>query len=304
MNKTIRSIGAITLTLAAVAAAVFVIVHLWRYYNQAPWTRDAYVRSDVIQVAPDVSGLVTAVKVGDNAHVRRGQLLFEIDPSRYRLALDQARADLDKAQARLAQLRRESARNHHLQGLVSKETTEEGLAKVATARASVAAAKVTVARAELDMRRTQVRSPVDGYVNDRTVRLGDYVATGHAVLSVISSSAIHIDGYFEETKLEHIHVGDPVDIRLMGTHTDIAGHVTSIAWGIAGKNGTPAGDLLPEVEPTFNWVRLAQRIPVRIAIDRVPRDIRLVVGRTATVTVKAGRGRADTSRAGAPRRAP
>ncbi|NII09553.1 HlyD family secretion protein [Oleiagrimonas sp. C23AA] len=288
MNKTIRSTGAIVLTLLAVTAAVFVIVHLWRYYNDAPWTRDAYVRADVVKVAPDVSGLVTDVQVADNARVHKGQVLFVVDRSHYRLALAQAKADVAKARAALAQWRREVARDHHLKGLVSSESAEQNRARLDTAKATLDAAKVAQQRAELDMHRTQVRSPVDGYVNDRTVRVGDYVSTGHPVLSVIDRHSMRIDGFFEETKLGHIHVGDAVRIRLMGAQHDLRGHVTSIAWGIAGKNGSPSGELLPEVSPTFNWVRLAQRIPVRIAIDRVPPGLRLVVGRTATVNVLAG----------------
>lgn len=286
MKKLFRSIGSLAMTTVAVIIAAFVLVHLWHYYRDEPWTRDAYVQADVVEVAPDVGGLVTDVRVQDNDAVHRGDILFVVDQSRYRLAERQAEANVARAESSLAQWQREARRNENLSQLVSKEVAEEGRAKVDTAQADLAAEQVALDRAKLNLERTVVRSPRDGYVNDRTVRVGDYVTTGHAVLSVVDAGSVHVDGYFEETKLSHIHLGDRVRIHLMGEDSALSGHVQSLAAGIADRNRSPGNNLLPNVNPTFNWVRLAQRVPVRIAIDSVPKGVRLIVGRTATVAVQ------------------
>lgn len=285
MKKLLKILGPIVLTLVAVVIAAVVLKHLWHYYRDEPWTRDGHLRADVIQVAPDVSGLVTAVEVTDNQPVRRGQPLFQIDRSRYQLALDQAQAAAEKATATLHQLQRESSRNHTLSDLISKEIVEEGRSKVAVGQAALDQAKNAVDLARLNLQRTTVLSPVDGFVNDRTVRVGDYVNTGHPVLSVVDRRSFHVDGYFEETKLSHIHLGQPVKIEVMGEAHLLHGHVQSIAAGIEDRDRTPGSNLLPDINPTFNWVRLAQRVPVRIKLDGDPGDVRLIVGRTATVTV-------------------
>lgn len=285
MKKILKSLGAILLTLVAVVIAAIVLVHLWRYYRDEPWTRDGHLRADVVQVAPDVSGLVTAVNVTDNQSVHRGDALFVIDRSRYELALKQAEATVEQATANLRQLQRESSRNHTLRDLISKEIVEEGRSKVDVAQAAVDAANNAVDLARLNLQRTTVHSPVDGFVNDRTVRVGDYVNTGHPVLSVVDQASFHVDGYFEETKLPRIHIGQPVKIQVMGESQVLHGHVQSIAAGIEDRDRTAGANLLPDINPTFNWVRLAQRVPVRIKLDGDPGDVRLIVGRTATVTV-------------------
>ncbi|WP_454730961.1 MULTISPECIES: efflux RND transporter periplasmic adaptor subunit [Cupriavidus] len=289
MKLNLRTLGPVVLTLVVTAVAVVVVKHLWDYYTIAPWTRDGHVRADVVQIAPDVSGLVTKVLVKDNQLVRRGQPLFEIDRDRFALALQQAQATLAAQSATLAQARRESRRSQTLSEVVSKEVVEEGLAKVQQGEAAVQQAQAAVDLARLNLTRTSVLSPVDGYVNDRLPRLGDYVTTGRPVLSMVDANSFHVEGYFEETKLHGIHIGNPVDIRIMGESRVLHGHVQSIAAGIEDRDRTNGSNLLPNVNPTFNWVRLAQRIPVRIVLDEPPPDLRLVAGRTATVSVREAR---------------
>ncbi|MGO4332214.1 efflux RND transporter periplasmic adaptor subunit [Cupriavidus sp. 2TAF22] len=286
MKLNLRSLGPIVLTLVVTAVAVVVVKHLWDYYTIAPWTRDGHVRADVVQIAPDVSGLVTKVMVKDNQLVKRGQPLFEIDRDRFALALQQAQATAAAHSATLAQARREARRSQTLSEVVSKEVVEEGLAKVQAGEAALAQAQAAVSLARLNLERTVVLSPVDGYLNDRLPRLGDYVNTGRPVLSLVDSNSFHVEGYFEETKLHGIHIGNPVDIRIMGESRVLHGHVQSIAAGIEDRDRTNGANLLPNVNPTFNWVRLAQRIPVRIVLDEPPPDLRLVAGRTATVSVR------------------
>jgi len=156
--------------------------------------------------------------------------------------------------------------------------------------ANVAAASTAVEVARLNLQRTVVSSPVDGYLNDRMPRVGDYVSTGKPVLSMVDAHSFHVDGYFEETKLDRVQVNQPVDIQIMGQAHKLRGHVQSIAAGIEDRDRSNGASLLPNVNPTFNWVRLAQRIPVRITLDEVPADFRMIAGRTATVAIVAGKG--------------
>lgn len=290
MKKLIGKAGPVVLTLIVVVAAVLVGRYLWDYYTNAPWTRDGHIRADVVQIAPDVSGLITEVKVTDNQLVKRGQVLFVIDRARYALALKQAEAALAQQRAGLLQAKREAARNRGLSDLVARENIEQSEARVQQDEASVAAAATAVEVARLNLQRTVVNSPVDGYLNDRTPRVGDYVSTGKPVLSMVDAHSFHVDGYFEETKMNRVQVNQPVEIQIMGEAHKLRGHVQSIAAGIEDRDRSNGATLLPNVNPTFNWVRLAQRIPVRITLDEVPADFRMIAGRTATVAVVAGKG--------------
>ncbi|WP_353191196.1 efflux RND transporter periplasmic adaptor subunit [Pandoraea pnomenusa] len=285
MKLKLRSLGPVVLTLAVSCVAIFVLLHLWDYYTVAPWTRDGRIRADIVQIAPDVSGLITDVQVKDNQRVHRGDLLFVIDRDRYTLALKQSEANVAALRATLAQARRENARNRQLTEVVAKEVVEAGQAKVESGEAAVAQADAAVRLAKLNLERTRVVAPTDGYLNDRVPRVGDYVTTGRPVLSMVDANSLHVEGYFEETKMGGIHVGDRVEIRLMGERQVLHGHVQSIVAGIEDRDRTSGASMLPNINPTFNWVRLAQRIPVRVALDDVPEDMRLVAGRTATVTV-------------------
>ncbi len=275
----------VVITLVVLGVAVLAVRHLWGYYMDAPWTRDAHINADVVQVAPDVSGLVTDVQVLDNAAVHRDQLLFVVDRARYEIALEQARATLAQAQAVVAQLKREVERDHGVRDLVSAEEIEERRSNLDKALAAVATAQSGVDLAQLNLTRTEVRSPVDGRLTDRTVRRGDYVTAGKPVFAVLDTASLRVDGYFEETRLQHIVTGQPVEVRLMGEHRTLHGHVLSIAAGIEDRYRTQGASLLPNVNPAFDWVRLAQRIPVRVSVEDAPADLQLVVGRTATVNV-------------------
>lgn len=286
MKKTWFSIGQILLTLIVVAVAALVLWKLVGYYLFAPWTRDGHVRADVIQVAPDISGLISAVEVVDNQQVKQGQVLFVIDQARYTLALRQAQATAQQRRATLDQARREDARNRKLGNLVAAEIAEESRSRVEQGEAALADANVAIDTAKLNLQRATIVSPVDGYLNDRAPRAGEYVAAGRAVLAVVDMHSFRVDGYFEETKLRGIDIGRPVDIKVMGEPSVLRGHVQSIVAGIEDRDRTQGSNLLPNVNPAFSWVRLAQRIPVRVALDEVPADFRMIAGRTATVSVR------------------
>jgi multidrug resistance efflux pump len=286
VKKTWFSIGQILFTLVVVAIAAFVLWRLVAYYMFAPWTRDGHVRADVVQVAPDVGGLIVDVKVVDNQPVKAGQVLFVIDQARYALSLRQAQATALQRRATLDQARREDARNRTLGDLVAREITEESRSRVQQAEAALADAEVAIDTSRLNLQRTTIVSPVDGYLNDRAPRTGEFVTAGRSVLSVVDLHSFRVDGYFEETKLRGIDIGQAVDIKVMGEPTILRGHVQSIVAGIEDRDRVQGSNLLPNVNPAFSWVRLAQRIPVRIALDDVPADFRMIAGRTATVSVR------------------
>jgi RND family efflux transporter MFP subunit len=224
------------------------------------------------------------VRIGDT--VKQGQVLFIIDQARYALALRQAQATAEQRRATLDQARREDARNRKLGNLVAAEVAEESRSRVETAEAALADANVAIDTAKLNLQRTTIVSPVDGYLNDRAPRAGEFVSVGRPVLSVVDMHSFRVDGYFEETKLRGIDIGQPVDIQVMGEPNVLRGHVQSIVAGIEDRDRTQGSNLLPNVNPAFSWVRLAQRIPVRVVLDEIPKDFRMIAGRTATVSVR------------------
>ncbi len=279
------ALGRIGITLLVTAGAAYAGWQMWRHYEVEPWTRDGRVKAYVVQVAPDVTGQVVKVYVHDNQQVKAGQPLFDIDRARFELALRQGEAQVTAAQAALAQALRENKRNTQLDDLVSQETREQGQTRSDQARAALAQAVVNRDTAKLNLDRTRVVSSVDGTVTNLDLREGAYASAAHPVMAVVDGGSFYVEGYFEETKLPGIQVGDRVDVTLMGTRTPIKGRVDSFAEGIADRDRSTGANMLPNVNPTFNWVRLAQRIPVRIALDPVPANVRLVAGQTATVKV-------------------
>lgn len=259
---------------------------MWDYYMNAPWTRDGRVRADVVTVAPDVAGLVTELRVADNQPVKAGDVLFTVDPGRYRLAVEQAQANLDSAQADFRYQNAEAERYRQLRSFSVSEAERQKV-EAARDRAAGMMAQATAALdlARLNLARTEVRATVDGFVTNLQLRPGNYVAAGQPVVALIDAGSFHIVGYFEETKLARIRVGDRAEVGVMGSDRRLTGRVESIARGIADRDRTETAGQLPNVNPTFNWVRLAQRIPVRVALDPVPEGVRLVAGRTATVAI-------------------
>ena len=284
-KKILALTARVGITLLATAAALVVCVKLWQHYEVAPWTRDGRLKAYVVQVAPDVTGQVTKVYVRDNQQVKAGDPLFDLDRARFALALRQAEAQVSAAQSALGQTARENQRNTELDDLVSDEMREQGRTRGDAARAALAQAIVSRDMAKLNLARTRVTAAVSGTVTNLDLREGSYATAARPVMAVVDSSSFYVEGYFEETKLPGIALGDRVDITLMGTRQPIHGRVESIATGIADRDRTTSANMLPNVNPTFNWVRLAQRIPVRVALDPVPANVRLVAGLTATVKI-------------------
>ncbi|MBS0966140.1 HlyD family secretion protein [Acetobacter okinawensis] len=281
----LRTLIRVVLTLAVVSLAIVLGITLWNVYMIAPWTRDGRVRVYVVDVAPEVSGTVVQIPVVDNQFVHKGDPLFVLDPVRFRLAIREAQARLDGALEDLKLKRNDAKRRMGLGGIVSAEEQEVFNSNVATQIAAVDAARAALDVAKLNLQRSVLYSPVNGYVTNLNLRVGDYAAASQARMAVIDADSYWVYGYFEETKMWGVHVGDVARVKLMGYKPILAGHVVSIARGINDTNGTPDKLGLQDVNPIFTWVRLAQRIPVRIHLDHVPDSVTLAAGMTATVSV-------------------
>lgn len=283
--NTLKSISRLIVTLAFVAAAAYAGHGLWVHYMDEPWTRDARLRADVVGIAPDVSGLVSDVAVKDNQSVKKGDILFRVDGERFKIALAQTEAALEGAKAALEQARRETERQERLGDAASMQQKEQARTAADQAEATYLQAVANRDLAQLNLDRSAVKATVNGTVSNLSLRPGDYVTAGTAKVALVDTDSLRVEGYFEETKLPRIHVGDSVTIHLMGHRQTLEGHVDSIATGIEDRERTSGTGLLANINPTFSWVRLAQRVPVRINLDKVPDDIKLIAGLTATVEV-------------------
>ncbi|GGC59089.1 efflux RND transporter periplasmic adaptor subunit [Marinobacter halophilus] len=283
MGKLLR----VGITLLVVAIAVVAGSWVWNHYLYSPWTRDGRIRADVITIAPDVSGWVTQLSVKNNQAVKQGDLLFTIDDTRYQAVLAEARAKVAQSQSALELARH---RYQSRQGLsdpqaINEEDLETYRFNMESARAGHELAKAELEVARIDLERTQVVAPADGTVSNLHLRQGNYVNKGTAVLSQVKADSFYVTGYFEETKIQLVQVGQTARMTLMGGDRKLTGTVVSIARGIADINTSSNPQMLPQVQQAFNWVRLAQRIPVDIALDPVPEDIHLSAGMTVSINL-------------------
>jgi RND family efflux transporter MFP subunit len=250
-----------------------------------PWTRDGRVRADVINVAADVTGVVVDVPVKDNQPVKKGDLLMQIDPEHYQLAVKQAEAMVASRKATWEMRKVNASRRKDMDALVISAENREDASNVAnSAQADYQLALAQLEAAQLNLRRTRVLAAVDGYVTNLNVHRGDYARIGEAKMAVVDKNSFWVYGFFEETKLPHVKIGDPADMQLMSGEV-MKGHVESIARAIYDRDNPESRELIADVNPTFNWVRLAQRVPVRIHLDNVPEGVVLAAGITCTVIV-------------------
>jgi len=272
-------------TLLILALAIWIGRLLWIHYMDTPWTRDGRVRADVINVAADVSGVVIDVPVKDNQPVKKGDLLMQIDPEHYQLAVKQAEAMVASRKATWEMRKVNASRRKDMDALVISAESREDASNVATsAQADYQLAIAQLDAAKLNLQRTRVLAAVDGYVTNLNVHRGDYARMGEAKMAVVDQNSFWVYGFFEETKLPHVRIGDPADMQLMSGEV-MKGHVESIARAIYDRDNPESRELIADVNPTFNWVRLAQRVPVRIHLDQVPEGVVLAAGITCTVIV-------------------
>lgn len=275
-------------TAVAVIAAVFVGWRLWDFYTLSPWTRDARVLANVVGIAPDVSGLISAINVVDNQTVRKGDVLFVIDQQRFKVAVEQATAVVAMKRQALTLASDTAKRDVSLQsdagGVISVEAAETATVAAAEAAAELQEAEAELATANINLTRTEVRSSANGYVTNLTASVGDYATTGRGVMAVVDSDSFYVYAYFMETKLPQIRDGAAAEVRLMAGGAVIEGTVEGVSRAIADPS-TRGGSLLADVDPEFDWIRLAQRIPVRIRLGTVPAGVRLISGLSCTVVV-------------------
>jgi RND family efflux transporter MFP subunit len=293
------------LTGAIVLLAMIAVLLKYLDYVKNPWTRNGQVCAEVIQLTPRVSGPIVKLPIKDNQLVKAGDLLFQIDPRTFEASLAQARAAVLQAETMIKEVDSEIERNkaefERQQELLPKRATSQRSVERAEANyeistekrkgalASLDQTKAARRQAELNLEFTQVKAPVDGYVTNLNLRLGSQSVANQPALALVDVNSFWIYGFFKETSIGKIRKGDQAIVTLMTyPNTPIDGYVDSLGWGIAQQDGSTGFELLPNVSPTFEWIRLAQRVPVRIHLKNVPEEIELRIGTTASVIVITG----------------
>ncbi|MBV1841912.1 HlyD family secretion protein [Photobacterium ganghwense] len=280
----------VSLTTILLLAALAAIGWKYQQYLSNPWTRDGQIRAQVIQITPRVTGPITHIHIKDNSVVKAGDLLFEIDPRTYQAALEKAEASLAQANAMLKKAQDESHRGHSLArrqpGAVSQLTLTQLNNGVEAARAGVKVAQASVEEARLNLGFTKVSAPVDGFITNLNMRVGTQVVANQPVVALVDQHSFWIEGFFKETDIRDVSTGDKATVSLMSyPDQPLQATVESIGYGIAHKDGSTGVSLLPNVTPTFQWIRLAQRIPVRVQIEQLPPNIQLRVGTSASIII-------------------
>ncbi|GJL34401.1 p-hydroxybenzoic acid efflux pump subunit AaeA [Phytobacter ursingii] len=273
-------------TLLVLAVALAAGWWLWNFYMQAPWTRDGKVRAEQVSITPQVSGSITELNIKDNQLVKAGDILFRIDETPYKIAVLNAQAQLARAQTDLSKANNEANRRRHLsKNYISAEDLDTANINVKAMQASVNAAEAALEQAQWQLSQTQVKAPVDGWITNLSTRTGNYASAGQPLFALVDSHSFYVVGYFEETKLRHIHEGAAAQIVLYSGNITLQGHVSSIGRAIYDQSVETDSGLVADIKPNVPWVRLAQRVPVRIQFDALPADVTLVSGTTCTVSI-------------------
>lgn len=283
-----------TINLAIVAAVAWYAYHAFEEYINNPWTRDGQVRGHVIQVSPRVSGMVTRIAIIDNQFVRSGDLLFEIDPEPFDIAIAQAQANLQRDRISSKASRIEYDRLLDIvkkdAGAVSARDLNRREANYLQSLSQIDVAEENLRSAQLNRAYTRVHAAVDGYVSNINFQIGDQAVANNPILALVDSNSFWVFGYFRESELGKIRIGDSARVTLMAYPDQaLQGSVESLGWGIAPADGNTGYNLLPSIKPVFQWIRLAQRIPVRIKLDQIPPGVELRFGLTASVMILAER---------------
>jgi multidrug resistance efflux pump len=281
-----------SINLVLIALVAWYAYQSFEEYLSNPWTRDGQVRGHVIQIAPRVSGMVTRIAVIDNQSVQKGDLLFEIDMEPFEIAIAQAEANLERARIGSNAARIEYDRLQDIfekdPGAVSQKDLNLREAKYQESLSQIDVVTETLRSAKLNLGYTQVRAPVDGYVSNVDFQVGTQAVANSPILALVDSNSFWVFGYFRESQIGKFKIGDPARVTLMAyPDSPLEGRVESLGWGIAPSDGNTGFNLLPSIKPVFQWIRLAQRIPVRIKLENVPRDVELRFGLTASVMVMA-----------------
>lgn len=260
---------------------------MWNYYMQSPWTRDGKVRAEQVSITPQVSGTITRLDVADNQFVTAGSVLFTLDDAPLKIAVLNAQAQVAKARSDMSKAQNEAKRRQRLpQNYISAEDMDSANLNLAAAKASEDVAEAVLSQARWQLEQSTVRAPVDGWVTNLSTRVGNYATAGQPVFALIDSHSFYVLGYFEETKLHNISTGDKASIILYNGNSKLTGTVDSIGRAIFDQSIESQSDLIPDIKPNIPWVRLAQRVPVRIKLDAIPDGITLVSGTTCTISIR------------------
>jgi RND family efflux transporter MFP subunit len=273
-------------TLIFFAAALCAGWWLWNFYMQSPWTRDGKVRAELVNITPQVSGRIETLLVKDNQFVTKGTPLLTLDAEPYRIAVLNAEAQLTKAQADLLKAQHESRRRQSLpRNVISAEDLDAAELNAKSLAAAAKAAQAQLEQARWNLTQTQIAAPTDGWISNLVVRPGNYATSGTPVFALVDSHSFYVMGYFEETKLRHIRPGYRATVRLYSDNRVLHGEVESIGRAIYDQSVESDSSLIPDIKPNVPWVRLAQRVPVRIRLAAWPKDLPLVAGTTCTINV-------------------
>ncbi|WP_025122707.1 MULTISPECIES: p-hydroxybenzoic acid efflux pump subunit AaeA [unclassified Serratia (in: enterobacteria)] len=276
----------IAITLLLVLLAAIAVFKAWAFYTESPWTRDAKFTADVVAIAPDVSGLLTYVPVTDNQLVKQGQILMVIDQPRYQQALAEANADVAYYQTLAAEKKREAGRRVRL-GIqaMSQEEIDQSNNVLQTVQHQLAKAIAVRDLAQLDLERTTVRAPADGWVTNLNVHTGEFITRGSTAVALVKKNSFYVIAYLEETKLEGLNKGDRAEITPLGSNRILHGTVDSLAAAVNNSSSTPNSKGLASIDSNLEWVRLAQRVPVKIMLDEKDQQHSYPAGTTATVVI-------------------
>ena len=294
MKSLIRKIARYAITILLVIIAVVIIFRAWVFYTESPWTRDAKFAADVVAISPDVTGLITDVPVHDNQLVKKGDTLFVVDRPRYQKALDQAQADVEYYQALVSEKRREAARRNQLgTSAMSREAIDQANNDLQTTEHQLAKSIATRDLAKIDLDRTAITAPSDGWVTNLNVYKGEFITRGSVAVALVQQHSFYVLAYLEETKLHGVEPGYRAEVTPLGSNVVLRGTVDSVAAGVTNSSSSVDSKGMATVDSNLEWVRLAQRVPVRIRLDQQPGN-RFPAGTTATVVITGQNDRADT----------
>lgn len=285
MKTLIRKFSRTAITVILVILAFIAIFHAWVYYTESPWTRDARFSADVVAIAPDVSGLITEVDIKDNQLVKKGQTLFVIDRPRYEKALDEAEADVAYYQALAAEKRREAGRRNKIGTVaLSREELDQANSSLQTVEHQLAKSQAVRDLARLDLERTVIRAPSDGWITNLNVYGGEFITRGSTAVALVKAGTFYVIAYMEETKLEGVRPGYRAEITPLGSTRVLKGTVDSVASGVTNASSSVDSKGMATIDSNLEWVRLAQRVPVRIRLDKQVGNL-WPAGTTATVII-------------------
>ncbi|KJV48393.1 p-hydroxybenzoic acid efflux subunit AaeA [Pantoea sp. BL1] len=291
MKALIRKIARYAITILLVIIAIVIIFRAWVFYTESPWTRDAKFSADVVAISPDVTGLITDVPVHDNQLVKQGDTLFVVDRPRYQKALDEAQADVEYYQALVNEKRREAARRNQLgTSAMSREAIDQSNNDLQTSEHQLAKSVATRDLAVIDLDRTTIKAPSDGWVTNLNVYQGEFITRGSVAVALVQQHSFYVLAYMEETKLDGVRPGFRAEITPLGSNTVLRGTVDSIAAGVTNSSSSVDSKGMATIDSNLEWVRLAQRVPVRIHLDDQPGN-RFPAGTTATVVITGDKDR-------------